>query len=140
MNLRTTTSSPSMWVMSGRSWRKAASRDCCIPCADPVTRSAKPKPVSLRLRLALFGAAVVALTLLIFGGLLYALLSRRASSNQDDALRARAQPAAHAREGTRSTAQPALAPAHLGRRTADYVGVLGARGLLLSPSAPPNGA
>src|SRR5438132_1713955 len=139
MNLRTTTSSPSMWVMSGRSWRKAASRDCCIPCADPVTRSAKPKPVSLRLRLALFGAAVVALTLLIFGGLLYALLSRSVSSNQDDALRARAQSAAHALEGTSFTAQPAIAPADLGSSTDIYVEVLDASGLPLYTTAQLNG-
>src|SRR5258708_19969602 len=46
--------------------------------------------VSLRARLALFGAGVVALALLIFGLLLYALLSRAAVTNQDDALRTRA--------------------------------------------------
>ncbi len=47
----------------------------------------------LRLRLALFGAGVVALALLVFGLLLYALLSRGVVTNQDDALRARAQQA-----------------------------------------------
>src|SRR5258708_11631661 len=50
--------------------------------------------VSLRARLALFGAGVVALALLIFGLLLYALLSRAAVTNQDDALRTRAHQAA----------------------------------------------
>ncbi len=50
--------------------------------------------MSLRARLALFGAGVVALALLIFGLLLYALLSRAAVTNQDDALRTRAQQAA----------------------------------------------
>ena len=45
--------------------------------------------MTLRLRLALFGAAVVALALVVFGLLLYALLSRSAVTNQDDALRAR---------------------------------------------------
>ena len=49
--------------------------------------------MSLRLRLALFGAAVVALTLVLFGALLYGLLSRSAASNQDDALRGRAREA-----------------------------------------------
>jgi len=49
--------------------------------------------MSLRLRLALFGVAVVALTLVIFGGLLYALVSRSVNSNQDDALRSRAHDA-----------------------------------------------
>jgi len=46
--------------------------------------------VSLRLRLALFGAAVVALTLVLFGGLLYALLASGVTNDQDTALRARA--------------------------------------------------
>jgi signal transduction histidine kinase len=46
--------------------------------------------VSLRLRLALFGAAVVALTLVLFGALLYALLARGVLNDQDSALRARA--------------------------------------------------
>ena len=49
--------------------------------------------MSLRLRLALFGAAVVALTLVLFGGLLYALLARGATNDQDTALRARASQA-----------------------------------------------
>jgi two-component system OmpR family sensor kinase len=46
--------------------------------------------VSLRLRLALFGAAVVAFTLVLFGGLLYALLASGVTNDQDTALRARA--------------------------------------------------
>jgi two-component system OmpR family sensor kinase len=49
--------------------------------------------VPLRLRLALFGAAVVALTLVLFGALLYALLAHGATTNQDDALRGRAREA-----------------------------------------------
>jgi len=49
--------------------------------------------VSLRLRLALFGVGLVALALLVFGLLLYALLARGVNTNQDDALRARAQQA-----------------------------------------------
>lgn len=44
----------------------------------------------LRARLALFGAGVVALALVLFSGLLYALLSRGVVTTQDDALRARA--------------------------------------------------
>ena len=95
--------------------------------------------MSLRLRLALFGAAVVALTLLIFGGLLYALLSRSVSSNQDDALRARAQSAAHALEGTSFTAQPAIAPADLGSSTDIYLEVLDTNGLPLYTTAQLNG-
>ena len=50
--------------------------------------------MSLRFRLALFGATVVALTLVLFGGLLYGLLARGATTNQDDALRSRARAAA----------------------------------------------
>jgi two-component system, OmpR family, sensor kinase len=49
--------------------------------------------VSLRLRLALFGVGLVALALLVFGLLLYALLARGVNTNQDDALRTRAQQA-----------------------------------------------
>ena len=49
--------------------------------------------MSLRLRLALFGAGVVALALIVFGLLLFALLSRSVNTNQDDALKARAQQA-----------------------------------------------
>jgi len=49
-----------------------------------------PLSLSLRLRLALYGAAVVALTLVLFGVLLYALLARSVTSDQDTALRARA--------------------------------------------------
>jgi len=49
--------------------------------------------VSLRLRLALFGVGLVALALLVFGLLFYALLARGVNTNQDDALRTRAQQA-----------------------------------------------
>ena len=44
----------------------------------------------LRLRLALYGAAVVALTLVLFGALLYGLLGRSVTNDQDTALRGRA--------------------------------------------------
>ena len=54
--------------------------------------------MSLRLRLALFGAAVVALALVVFGSLLYALLSRGVVTNQDDALRSRAERKAYEEE------------------------------------------
>jgi signal transduction histidine kinase len=46
--------------------------------------------LSLRLRLALFGTAVVALTLVLFGALLYGLLARSVTNDQDTALRGRA--------------------------------------------------
>ncbi len=47
-------------------------------------------PLPLRLRLALYGTAVVALTLVLFGVLLYGLLARSVTNDQDTALRARA--------------------------------------------------
>ena len=52
--------------------------------------------MSLRLRLALFGAAVVAVTLVLFGAALYGLLGRSAATNQDEAMRGRAREAAGA--------------------------------------------
>ena len=63
--------------------------------------------MSLRLRLALFGVGLVALALLVFGLLLYALLARGVNSNQDDALRTRAQQAV---ASLNASAQPAPAP------------------------------
>ncbi|TMD91029.1 MAG: HAMP domain-containing histidine kinase [Chloroflexi bacterium] len=68
----------------------------------------------LRLRLALFGVAVVALTLVIFGSLLYALVSRSVNSNQDDALRSRAHEALAALSASPAlTARAPIAPADL---------------------------
>ena len=52
-----------------------------------------PLSIPLRLRLALYGAAVVALTLVLFGALLYALLGRSVTNDQDTALRVRANEA-----------------------------------------------
>ena len=70
--------------------------------------------MSLRLRLALFGAAVVALALVLFGLAVYALASRSADTNQDRELSARANAAvgglAHAPD---LTPRPALAPIEL---------------------------
>ena len=68
----------------------------------------------LRLRLALFGAAVVALALLVFGLLLYGLLSRGVATNQDDALRTRAQQAVRSLDASpQFGAAPPVAPADL---------------------------
>ena len=73
----------------------------------------------LRLRLALFGAAVVALTLVLFGALLYALLAHGATTNQDDALRGRAREAvASLNKAPGITAREPVAPADL-RTSAD---------------------
>jgi signal transduction histidine kinase len=49
--------------------------------------------VPLRLRLALYGAGVVAATLILFGVLLYALLARSVTNDQDTALRIRSNEA-----------------------------------------------
>jgi len=70
--------------------------------------------VSLRSRLALFGGGVVAIALLVFGLLLYLLLSRGAVTNQDDALRARAHDAAAALSAETSPRAP-VAPSDLGK-------------------------
>jgi two-component system, OmpR family, sensor kinase len=81
--------------------------------------------VPLRLRLALFGAAVVALTLLLFGTLLYTLLAHSATSNQDDALRSRAREAAASLNSSSDLAPRApVAPANLANSTDVFVEVL----------------
>jgi two-component system, OmpR family, sensor kinase len=75
--------------------------------------------VPLRLRLALFGTAVVALTLVLFGALLYALLAHGATTNQDDALRGRAREAvASLNKAPGIAAREPVAPADL-RTSAD---------------------
>jgi two-component system OmpR family sensor kinase len=74
--------------------------------------------LSLRLRLALFGAAVVAATLAIFGVLLYALLARGVTTNQDDALRGRAGEAVVSLRATSDLApQAPVAPTNLANST-----------------------
>lgn len=95
--------------------------------------------MSLRLRLALFGAAVVALTLLLFGTLLYLLLARGVNSNQDDALRARAGQAA-ASLGSEPAARSPLAPADLRSSTDIFVEVLAQDGTVLYSTAVLDGA
>jgi two-component system OmpR family sensor kinase len=80
--------------------------------------------VSLRLRLGLFGAAVVALTLVLFGTLLYALLAHGAVTNQDDALRSRAREAAASLNGSAGiTPRSPVAPADLRTSTDVFVEV-----------------
>ncbi len=78
----------------------------------------------LRARLALFGAAVVALALLLFGLLLYALLGRGVITNQDDALRSRAQAAVRSLDaGNDFAPQAPIAPADLRTSTDVFVEV-----------------
>ena len=66
--------------------------------------------MALRTRLALFGAGVVALALLLFGLLLYTLLARGVSNNQDDALRARAHQAVASVNASPPATQAPVAP------------------------------
>src|SRR6267143_2148454 len=98
--------------------------------------------MSLRLRLALFGAAVVAVTLVLFGGLLYALFARGVNTNQDDALRSRAHDAvvtlASARPGDLAP-RPPLAPADLKSSVEVFLEVLAPDGSLVYSTAQLNG-
>jgi len=63
--------------------------------------------MSLRLRLALFGAAVVALALVLFGLAVYGLVARSVETNQDKDLRSRAGAAV---SELNSTSASALTP------------------------------
>jgi two-component system, OmpR family, sensor kinase len=97
--------------------------------------------MSLRLRLALFGAAVVALTLVLFGGLLYALLAHSVTTNQDDALRARAGEATAALNAAPDLAPRApVAPANLRTSTEIFVEVLDRDWSLIYSTGLLNGA
>src|SRR6266704_955061 len=94
----------------------------------------------LRLRLALFGVGVVAVTLLIFGGLLYALVSRSVNTNQDDALRTRARQAvASASLAPALAPRPPIAPADLRTSTDVFVEVFDLRWTLIYTTAELNG-
>jgi signal transduction histidine kinase len=99
--------------------------------------------MSLRLRLALFGVGVVALTLVIFGGLLYSLFARGVNTNQDDALRSRAHEAAVALAAS-SPADLAprapLAPADLKNSTDVFVEVVTPDGSIVYSTAQLNGS
>lgn len=95
----------------------------------------------LRLRLALFGAGVVALTLVLFGSLLYALLARGVSTNQDDALRARARQAVTALDQTSDlTPRAPVAPADLRTSTDVFVEVFDPGWSLVYSTAQLNGS
>ena len=95
--------------------------------------------MSLRLRLALFGTGVVALTLILFGALLYGLFSRNVTSNQDDALRARAHQAAAATSAADLSPRPLIAADDLKNSTEVYVEVLDTSGSLVYSTAELNG-
>src|SRR4029077_14209926 len=94
--------------------------------------------MSLRLRLALFGAGVVALALVVFGGLLYALLSRGVVTNQDDALRTRAgQAVASLNASPQLVAASPVAPQDLRTSTDVFVEVFDDRWTVLYSTASP---
>ena len=95
--------------------------------------------MSLRARLALFGAAVVALALLVFGLLLYVLTARGAVTNQDDALRARAHDAV-ASLGSGLTAQTPVAPADLAKSSDVFLEVMSSDGSVLYSTGVLNGS
>jgi two-component system OmpR family sensor kinase len=97
--------------------------------------------VPLRLRLALFGAAVVALTLVLFGALLYTLLARGATTNQDDALRGRASEAVASLNNTLgTTAREPVAPADLRTSTDVFVEVFDPSWTAIYSTAQLNGS
>jgi two-component system, OmpR family, sensor kinase len=97
--------------------------------------------MSLRLRLALFGAAVVALTLVLFGALLYALLAHSVTTNQDDGLRARAREAAAALYAAPDlTPRAPVAPADLRTSSEIFVEVLDQNWSVIYSTGTLNGA
>jgi two-component system, OmpR family, sensor kinase len=92
----------------------------------------------LRVRLALFGGAVVALALVLFGVLLYALLARGVMTNQDDALRTRARQAVASLDTSGSPPQAApVVPADLRTTTDVFVEVFETDGTLLYTTVEP---
>jgi two-component system OmpR family sensor kinase len=97
--------------------------------------------VPLRLRLALFGATVVALTLVLFGTLLYALLAHGATTNQDDALRSRGREAAASlNSGSDLAPRTPVAPANLANSTDVFVEVFDRTWTVIYSTAQLNGS
>ena len=97
--------------------------------------------MSLRLRLALFGAAVVAVTLVLFGALLYGLLARSAVTNQDDALRARAHEAVNSLNAAPGVPPRApVAPADLRTSNEIFVEVFDSSWTVVYSTAQLNGS
>jgi signal transduction histidine kinase len=92
--------------------------------------------VSFRLRLTFFGAALVALTLLAFGWLVYTLATTTQGTTQDDALKQRAADAqaaiAAAPAGQLNAPGPLTGAEDLARRTDPFIEVLTSSGTVLS--------
>jgi len=96
--------------------------------------------MSLRLRLALFGAAVVALALVLFGLAVYTLASRSADTNQDKELSARANAAiGELANAPDLTPRPALAPIELRSSAEVFIEVLAPDGSLIYSTGVFNG-
>jgi two-component system, OmpR family, sensor kinase len=99
--------------------------------------------LSLRLRLALFGAAVVALALVLFGLAVYALVARSVDTNQDTELRARASAAARtlaSTSGSDLTPRAPLAPIDLHTSAEVFLEVLASDRSLIYSTGVLNGA
>ena len=92
--------------------------------------------MSFRLRLTFFGAALVALTVLAFGWLVYTLATNTQGTTQDDALKQRAadaQAAIAAAPASQLTSPGTLTGAEdLARRTDPFVEILTSSGTVLS--------
>ena len=95
--------------------------------------------MKLRTRLTLFGGGVVGLALVLFGLLLYALLARGAFTNQDDALRSRADAAASSLT-TSLPNQPPIASADLATSTDVFIEILAADGTVTYTTGELHGA
>ena len=95
----------------------------------------------LRVRLALFGATVVALTLVLFGTLVYVLIAHSATTNQDAALRERGQQAmAQLNSEPGLTPRGPVAPADLGSSTEVFLEVFDKQWSLIYTTAVLNGS
>ncbi|MGH2588585.1 MAG: hypothetical protein ACRDJE_26985, partial [Dehalococcoidia bacterium] len=97
----------------------------------------------IRLRMALLGIGVVALTLLLFSVMIYALVSRTAGRQQDETLSRRAEQAGANVAGVAAEdLQPQRLPATLDLRESGstFVMVLGADGEVLSSTGEVDGA
>lgn len=99
--------------------------------------------MSLRLRLALFGAAVVALALVLFGLAVYGLVARSVETNQDRDLRSRASAAVGQLASTPVSAltpRPPLAPVDLRSDTEVFIEILAPDGSPIYSTGVLNGA
>lgn len=96
--------------------------------------------LSLRWRLALFGAGVVAITLVLFGTLVYALIANSVNTNQDKALRDRAHAAvASLNAAPGLTPRAPVAPDDLRSSTEIFVEVFDPQWSLMYSTAQLNG-